>query len=81
MYSRNHFREAITMMELCKVADCEVARASYMLSVALLLMADGESAVWQAKAEWVRKQLQGSGFRAEAHSEEVYDMFVESWVR
>jgi hypothetical protein len=68
MYSRNHFREAITMMELCKVADCEVARASYMLSVALLL-------------ERVRKQLQGSGFRAEAHSEEVYDMFVESWVR
>ncbi|AEO66791.1 uncharacterized protein THITE_2128795 [Thermothielavioides terrestris NRRL 8126] len=79
----SHFREAITMMEFLKVADCEVARASYMLSTALLLRAGGEAeaAVWLEKAERVREWMQGTGYKAEAHGDAVYDMLVESWVR
>ncbi|KAK4151889.1 hypothetical protein C8A00DRAFT_44984 [Chaetomidium leptoderma] len=80
---QNRFRETIAMMEFCKVADCEVARASYMLSVALRQKtgAESEGAVWLEKAEHVRMRMQGPGYKVEARGEAVYDSLVESWVR
>jgi hypothetical protein len=71
------------MMEFWKVADCEMARASYMLSVALFIQDnnDSEAAAWREKAERVRREIQGEKYFAEAHGEGIYDLIVESWVR
>lgn len=70
------------MMELGKVADCEVARASYMLSISLSIRGDDQEArKWREKAEATRKKLQGESYYADAHGEWMYDMLVESWVR
>ncbi|KAH6634898.1 hypothetical protein B0J18DRAFT_471846 [Chaetomium sp. MPI-SDFR-AT-0129] len=78
----DYFRKAISMMEFWKVADCEVARASYMLSMALSHNGgDSEAAMWLERAEGVRKQMQGLEYVAEGHGEIVYDSLVESWVR
>ncbi|KAK4144607.1 uncharacterized protein C8A04DRAFT_36599 [Dichotomopilus funicola] len=78
----DYFRKAISMMEFWKVADCEVARASYMLSMALSHNGgNSEAAMWLERAEGVRKQMQGPEYVAEGHGEIVYDSLVESWVR
>ncbi len=71
------------MMEFWKVADCEIARASYMLSVASSLQnnSDPDAAVWREKAERVRQRMQPRGYFAEAHGEAVYDLMVKDWVR
>ena len=71
------------MMQLCKVADCEVARAAYMLSVTLYLKGgdDTGAAQWRDKAESVRRLMQKEQYFAEAHGEWAYDNMVESWVR
>ncbi|KAH6842385.1 hypothetical protein B0I37DRAFT_314984 [Chaetomium sp. MPI-CAGE-AT-0009] len=76
-------REAVTMMEYGKVADCELARASYMLSVALLTRDGGstEALAWREKAELVRQALQGDSYLDEAHGEWAYDQMVEYWAR
>lgn len=71
------------MMEYWQVADCEQARASYILSVALLTK-DGDSTeahAWREKAELVREALQGGSYFAEAHGEWAYDQMVEHWSR
>ncbi|KAI1483709.1 hypothetical protein F4774DRAFT_425415 [Daldinia eschscholtzii] len=77
------FREAETIMELGKVADCEIARAGYMLSVALSIqnIDQKEAQEWREKSEAIRRKLQGERYDADAHSESTYDMLVESWVR
>lgn len=77
------FQEAITIMELRKVADCEIARASYMLSLSLSIRGSDqeESRTWHEKAEKIRRKLQGDRYCADAHSEWTYDALVESWVR
>lgn len=71
------------MMQLCKVADCEVSRAAYMLSVALYLRGDDNdgAAQWRDQAESVRRAMQKEQYIAEAHGEWAYDNMVESWVR
>lgn len=76
-------REAVTMMELCKVADCEISRASYMYSVTLFIGKDDhlEAREWRQKAESIRSILKGDQYDPEGHGEWTYDMLVESWVR
>ena len=71
------------MMEYWKAADCEVARTSHMLSLALLAEDGGstEALAWGEKAELVRQALKGDSYVAEAHGEWVYDQMVEHWSR
>ena len=59
------------MMEYWKVADCEIARASYMLSVALFIQnsSDPEALVWREKAERVRREMQGETYLAECENQ------------
>lgn len=69
------------MMEYWQVADCERARASYMLSVALLTKNGGSTKAhaWREMAELVREALQGDSYLAEEHGEWAYDQVVEHW--
>jgi hypothetical protein len=79
--NRKHLREAVGMMEDWNVADCELARASYMLSVALLNQYAGstEALMLREKAELVRQALQGDSYFAEAHGAWPYDQMVDHW--
>jgi hypothetical protein len=80
---REYFRESLTLMDLCQVADCEIARASYMLSVVLSLgdLNESDGRRLRSKAEAVRRAMQKDKYIAEAHGEWSYDRLVESWVR
>ena len=71
------------MMESWGVADCEIARASYMLSVAMLHQDSGspDALVWREKAEALRRGMHGDAYVPDAHGEAVYNRMVESWVR
>ena len=71
------------MMEFWKIADCEIARASYMLSLALFVQNSGDPEVQERRenAERVKRGIQGEVYLEEAHGEVVYDIMVESLVR
>ena len=71
------------MMEYCQAADWELARVSYMLSVALLAKDGGstEAFAWRQKAERVRQALKGDSYLAEAHGEWAYDQVMDHWSR
>lgn len=56
---REIFKEALTIMEFWKVADCEIARASYMFSVALTLQGGSEAGEWAQKAETEENNRRG----------------------